>query len=418
MAADPPAPGDVLVHGMDGRLAPGDWPPLDDREVRRVLDRYALGDPSIAVTWHSPRPFSAAAVVDHPEGRLFVKRHHRRVRTRAGLTAEHRFMAHLRRGGVPVPDVLTLASGGTALALGDWTYEVHRPPPGEDLYRRRMSWEPFTEVHHARAAGTALARLHRAAEGYPGPGRPPGVLVACWVSGAPDLMAALEGLVAARPALARALSRRPWRRDVARALLPLHPALAAVAGDLRPLWTHNDWHASNLFWRRAARAAGAAGAAGGTGSAGGAVEVSGVIDFGSCNRTTAVYDLATALERHVVGWLQGGTEGSHPVHLDQMRALVEGYQSERPLDRAETAALPALLPLVHLEQALSELEYFEAVVGSSGNADLAYGAFFVGHAAWFATPGGRSLLEELRDALAAGGPEGRATMRGGQWPRT
>lgn len=409
MAAEPPARGDVLVHGMDGRLVPGDWPPLGDREVRLVLDHYGLGDPSVAVAWHSPRPFSAAAVVAHPEGSLFVKRHHRLVRSATGLMAEHRFMAHLRHGGVPVPDVLALATGVTALPLGDWTYEVHRPPPGEDLYRRRMSWEPFTEVQHAWAAGAALAGLHRAAERYREPARPPGVLVACWVSGAPDLTEALEALIATRPALAKALSRRPWRQDVAKFVRPLHPPLAAVASELRPLWTHNDWHASNLFWRRAAD---------GGGPEGVRAAVSGIIDFGMCNRTTAVYDLATALERHVVGWLEGGAGNPQRVHFDQMRALVGGYLSERRLDPAETAALPALLPLVHLEQALSELEYFEAVVGSPGNADLAYGAYFVGHAAWFATPGGRSLLEELRAALAAGGPVGRTTALGGPWPRT
>jgi len=405
MAADTPAPG-VLVHGMDGRMTAGDWPPLNGAEVRRVLRRYGLDDPSVSVLWHSPRPFSAAAVLSHPGGRLFVKRHHRSVRTPSALAAEHRFMAHLAAGGVPVPEVLS-AAGATAVGVGDWTYELHRPPPGEDLYRSTMSWEPFLTAGHAAAAGAALARLHRVAECYEAPARPSGVLVANWVSGGDDLVGAVEDLVGARPALAEALARRPWRADLARVLSPWHRPLAAVAGRLRPQWTHNDWHASNLFWR----------------AVGGGAEVSGVIDFGLSNRTTAVYDLATAVERHVVGWLEGDG-GAHPVHLDQMAALVGGYRSVRPLEAVEAEALPALLPLVHVELALSELEYFEAVVGSPANADLAYGAFLLGHAAWFATPAGRVLLDELRGA-AEGDPagEGPGTAGeigelGGPWPRT
>ncbi|MHB1584102.1 MAG: phosphotransferase enzyme family protein [Acidimicrobiales bacterium] len=404
MAPDTPAPG-VLVHGMDGRMTAADWPPLRGAEVRRVLRCYGLDDPSVAVLWRSPRPFSAAAVLSHPGGRLFVKRHHRSVRTPSALAAEHRFMAHLAAGGVPVPEVLS-AAGATAGGMGEWTYELHRPPPGEDLYRRAMSWEPFRTTGHAAAAGAALARLHRAAEGYEAPARPPGVLVACWASGADDLLGAVEGLVASRPALAEALARRPWRADVARVLCPWHPPLAAVAGRLRPQWTHNDWHASNLFWR----------------PAGGGAEVSGVVDFGLSNRTTAVFDLATAVERHVVGWLEG--DGARPVHLDQMAALVGGYRSVRPLEAAEAVALPALLPLVHLELALSELEYFEAVVRSPSDADLAYGAFLLGHAAWFATPPGRVLLDELR-RVAEGAVVGAAPTTtgepgevGGRWPRT
>jgi Ser/Thr protein kinase RdoA (MazF antagonist) len=414
MTVEPPALGGILVHGMDGRPAPGDWPPLVENEVRRVLARFGLpaspdGEATV-VTWHSPRPFSAAAIVGHHESRLFVKRHHCLVRTPSELMAEHRFMSFLRQRGVPVPEVVVAPEGVSAVALGEWTYEVHRPSKGEDLYREVMSWRPFRQRGHAWSAGAALARLHLAAEGFDAPPRPPGVLVACWVSGEPDLMDALGGLVAARPALAGALSRRPWRQDVARLLPPLHRPLAEVAGDLRPLWTHNDWHASNLFWCGQPSPSGQPSPAA-TGSQG--ATVCGVIDFGLCNQTTAVYDLATAIERHAIGWLDQ-VAGGHPVHLDQMEALVEGYLAVRPLDPAEVEALPALLPLVHLEQALSELEYFEAVVASAANAELAYRSFFLGHAAWFGTAGGRALLEDLRRVLVSGQGDGDRSPRKGQ----
>ena len=56
---------------------------------------------------------------------------------------------------------------------------------------------------------------------------------------------------------------------------------------LTPLWTHNDLHPSNLFWSNAGRDA----------------EVTAVIDFGLCDRTNAVHDLAHAIERSMVDWL-------------------------------------------------------------------------------------------------------------------
>jgi hypothetical protein len=49
--------------------------------------------------------------------------------------------------------------------------------------------------------------------------------------------------------------------------------------------------------------------------------------------------------------------------------------------------------------ALSEVEYFCAVTRSQANADVAYHTFLRGHAAWFATAPGRTLLGAIR-ALA------------------
>src|SRR5690349_19389625 len=110
------------VHGLDAADVHPDWPPLTTAEVTVLLARYPALAADSAIRWHSPRPLSAAALVDTAVGSVFVKRHHRRVRTAATLAQEHAFMAWLRRAGVPVPAVLTDAEGRTAIALGDWTY--------------------------------------------------------------------------------------------------------------------------------------------------------------------------------------------------------------------------------------------------------------------------------------------------------
>jgi Ser/Thr protein kinase RdoA (MazF antagonist) len=77
-------------------------------------------------------------------------------------------------------------------------------------------------------------------------------------------------------------------------------------------------------------------------------------------------------------------------------ALLDGYQAVRPLTRAELAGVAGLLPVVHLEHALSEVEYFASVVRSAENADLAYDGYLIGHTSWFTGPDGQALLSHLQ----------------------
>ena len=103
-----------LVHGMGKELVEPDWSPLTSTEVRAVLARYPqpgarpgpLADDEM-ITWRSPRPMSAAALVRRGGVDLFVKRHHVRVRTPAQLAVEHAFIGHLRAHGIAAPAVQT-----------------------------------------------------------------------------------------------------------------------------------------------------------------------------------------------------------------------------------------------------------------------------------------------------------------------
>jgi Ser/Thr protein kinase RdoA (MazF antagonist) len=399
---EPDGPGGPggLVHGMGKELVAPDWPPLTDAEVGAVLAAYPAdpagpggplaGRPVLA--WRSPRPMSAAGIVRcGPGGRsVFVKRHHRAVRSTAQLTTEHALAAYLRLRGVPVPAVLRAADGATVTARGDFRYEVHELADGVDLYREALSWTPFTSQGHAHAAGAALARLHDAAAGFPLPERPPAPLLgscdlvappgAPSAPGAADLAGAVARFAAVRPALAAYLGTRAWRADLDRWLrAPVERAAARLAGRPRQ-WGHGDWHPSNLTW---------------TGSGPDAV-VAGVLDLSLANRTLAVHDLATALERTVVAWLDLDETGHAAADLDAAGALLDGYHSVRPLGEPDTAALAAVLPVVHVEYALAEIDYFAGAVSSPANADLAYDGYLLGHARWFAGPDGTALLDRIR----------------------
>jgi Ser/Thr protein kinase RdoA (MazF antagonist) len=381
----------VLSHGMGMDVVPPSWPSLTLDEVARLLCHYPQAGAVTCLKWHSPRPFSSACVADTASGPLFIKRLLRVIRTAEELMDEHRFMAHLRAHGLAVSEVLHTSSGGTAYADGDWTYEVQRVGQGVDRYRDATSWTPFLSCADAAAAGRELALLHLAARGYDAPARSTKLLASGFtLLNAEQPQAVLNRIdtyIQDRPALTDYLAQRDWRQDVTRVLLPFHARLSPFLHGLVPLWTHNDWHASNLLWQ--AEPAPAA--------------VKTVLDFGLADRTCAVYDLANAIERNLIAWLAlplASGDQRHLVHIDQLDAMLDAYESVAPLTALEAAALPAMLPLVHIEFALSELAYFHGVQHSAENAALAYDTYFLGHAEWFSSDAGCYLLAHLRRRAA------------------
>lgn len=374
----------TITHGLDGRLVEPDWPPLTLAEVRGLLRFYPSVGKAAGVATVSPRPFSAASLVATEHGHIFVKRHHSTVRDLDGLREEHRYMDHLRAQGVAAPAVFRTASGDSAIKLGEWTYEVHEPAQGIDLYEDAISWTPFRSVNHAFAAGQALARFHGAARRYEAPARRRRQLVAGFTIFA-SLHPAEEfdRYVADRPALGEYLRNRTCRNEALVLLAPYHLELLPYLPALNPLWTHNDWHASNLTWSDGGENA----------------QVAGVIDFGLADRTNAVHDLAHAIERNMVDWLALINDPAHlenvAVHYDHLFALLNGYESVQPLTREESLALGPMLALCHAEFALAETDYFLSVLRSEEKARYACEGYLVLHARWFRGPG-EKLLNTLQ----------------------
>lgn len=372
------------AHAQDGTLVEPYWPPLTVNEVGRVLSGYDGLTGEVSLLSFSPRPFSAASIVKAGNKRAFVKRHARAVRDADGLREEHSFMEHLRVHGASVPRVLTDRHGDTAIEIDKWTYEVHELPHGIDLYRDAISWTPFFHAAHAYSAGQAMARLHLAAQGYDAPPRTGRPLVAGFsIFASQDSEHSLTAYLAARPALTSYLKNRGWLDDALNLLQPFHAELRPSLAALQPLWTHNDLHPSNLFWS----------------DTGARAQATAVIDFGLSDRTNAVHDLAHAIERSIVEWLalvQRPDEPERvPIHLDHMTALLDGYESVRPLSSVERAALAPMTALCHAEFALSETDYFLSVLHSEEEARFACPAYLLDHARWWRGAGGR-LLDAIR----------------------
>ncbi|MEG3085044.1 phosphotransferase [Sphingomonas sp. PB2P12] len=371
-------PANHLVHGMGTALEVPTWPAITVDEAVAALAHFSIAGELTALHWHSPRPFSAAALVQTTRGMFLLKRHDHRLRTIEGLAEEHAFAAHLAANGVSVPDLVRATDGASATAIGDWRYELHRKAAGADAYRDRLSWTPFLSLDHAHAAGVALAKVHLAARDFDAPARCRQPLVASFaILPASDPMATTEHYVTARPALAAFLAERPWQQQLAPLFAQLGDGLFDLLAGQPPLWTHNDWHPSNLLW-----------AEDGT--------VQTVFDFGLADRTCAVHDIATAIERTAVRWLELGQGADDAIgNPATAQALLAGYRTVAALSCADLTTILRLVPLVHLEFALSEIDYFTSVVVDPASAALAWDGYLIGHAKWFLSAAGQDFLQRI-----------------------
>ncbi|KAA8996210.1 phosphotransferase [Affinibrenneria salicis] len=369
------------AHGMGTDAVAADWPAMTQDDLTRLLAHYPALGKLQARHWRSPRPFSCAEIIATEHGSLFVKRYHHRVRQPEGLIEEHRFMTHLAEQGIPVPHIYRSLTGDSALRLGDWTYEIHGLSSGEDWYRDTRSWEPFHSADDARAAGAMLARCHIAAADYQAPCRRQQPLIAnLRLFSQKNPLEALQRHIAGRPALMAYFADKPWRQTIDQHILPWHRKVFPYLAQQKPLWTHNDWHASNLLWRRTPTRP----------------EVACVIDFGLSDRTFALFDLATAIERNAIAWLSLTPAHSPEADLSAVTALLAGYREHLALTDTDLLVLSLLLPIVHADFALSELDYFADILKNRTYADLAWFDYLFGHAAWFSQPAGQRLLRHIR----------------------
>lgn len=370
------------VFGMgDDPLAAPTWPALTEDEITRaVVATWGAPEPA-GVEWRSPRPLSSTAGVLLADGeQLVVKRMPLRLRDLSALAEEHRFMAHLRARGIPIPEAravvgawaspLEPAAAERGGGSEGFVYEVQRVGEGVDRYRDDFSWSPYRDAADAGGAGAMLAQMHLAAAGFVAPARPARPLVSSLHGGVVD---AFEWHSAHRPAVARFLADRDWRAEI--------PDLRVDLRGVEPLWTHGDWHPTNVLWS--------------------GHQVSSVFDFGLADRTTAVFDLALAIERFAVDWVSLRDGGPANIAEDQISALISGYRAVRPLSPRERVALPQLLPLAHLGYELSEIDYFRTVANDPRNAEIAYDDWLLGHLHWYETAPGRALRALIADAATA-----------------
>lgn len=367
------------VHGMDTHATEADWPAITDNDIQELLrTSYSQLGSHTDILWYSPRPFSSACLVQTTAGTYLIKRYSVLFRNTEDIAAEHAFIQHLAKYAIPVVCPVVSSSATTVVQSDLWLYEVFPQAPGQDLYRDAMSWTPFIHVSHAKAAGTALANLHLASQHYTAPARQTSLLMASdQFSQSATPLTDIFQWISAHSSVASYLKDRSWQQELSAALQAHYTALMPYQSVYTPLWGHNDWHASNLLWKQHHDHA----------------KVSCIIDFGLSNKTSALYDLATAIERNMVAWLSLNSQ-QPIVDMDALQAFLTAYSTIFTLDQTQYHALAALLPVVHVEYALSELRYFLEVTHSAQHAHLAY-QYLIEHAQWFYTQEGQALLSAI-----------------------
>lgn len=222
------------------------------------------------------------------------------------------------------------------MTRGRWVYEIFEAADGEDRYRERHTWSGLLQFEHAQALGRALGRLHRAAEDGPAIRR-----------GSPYQRLALEEV--------------------------------NVPEGLPELPLHGDPQANNFFWS--------------------GEDVAAVIDFHLAETGPRLLDLAVALDRNGIFWLQILAGDDTAYDLVGMAGIVEGYRHEVELTRAELAALPELLVRHRIGFARTLGRYYAEIEGSPERAAWCRDVFERAHLAWFDSPPGQKLLRALSAAV-------------------
>lgn len=385
-------------HGMGLELEQKDWINITQQDLEGLAADYAELQAALEIVWHSPRPFSSAAIVKTASAEYLIKRSHQSFRSVDDLQQEHQFIQHLADKGIAVSVLLPNHAGQTATARGEWVYEVHHKIQAHDLYAEHHSWKSFFYPQHAHAAGQFLARLHAAALDFDLPARRTQYLLSNQrLLDQDDLLLAIQQRIRGSVGLSAYFQDQPLTEAFQQQIRHFHLPLKAVLPKLTSVWTHNDLHGSNLFWRDASPQA----------------DVAAVIDFGLSDRTTMAYDIAVAIERNFVDWMQlhqpdqaaqhdQANQHAHETQSGQanisidypgLASFIQGYIAAGG-DVQQLAEVVKILPLAHIDFALYELEYFVEISKNSNHADAAY-RYLIEHTAWFYGDQGQQLLSRL-----------------------
>ena len=383
-----------LGHGMGSDWENKDWLHITVPELHRLQSYYPCLQGSVQILWCSPRPFSSAVLVEVMQAlastgqtNLYpycIKRSHRSFRRAQDILQEHAVLQHLASKNIPVATLMTSNCGQTALEVGDWTYEVYEKAAGFDLYVDQQSWTPFFYTEHAAKVGSLLAKLHTAMQDFPElHGRSTRYLVSNQqLLESESIVTAIQQRIDNSPELSRYFADKNLDAVFLERIFQTHRKIKHVLQQATKIWTHNDLHASNLFWS----------------TQGADANITAVIDFGLSDRNSALYDLAITIERNFIDWL--ALEHTSQISVDEagLSAFLQAYCAEiHP--QQDFSILPELLKIVHLDFAFSELEYFVGITQNLKHADAAYYDWIVGHVNWFFTEQGQQFTQTFTRLL-------------------
>jgi homoserine kinase type II len=273
--------------------------PLSPADGARIAAAHGLGS-CLGVVAVPAGTVNSNYFLDTSRGRVFVRLYEQQEVD--GVAYEWTLLDHLTARGVPVPPRIVGPAAG-ALRVAGKPVAVFQLVHGHDLCQSLVN-----EARLARV-GVALARASRAGEDFAV--RREGRFTFADIVRLLDVASAAE-----RPELRAPLAR----------LYALHAELTASAPALPRGVVHGDLFRDNVLWQ--------------------GEELVALLDWESASDGIVVYDLAVTL----LAWCCGDT-----LDWQLARALVAGYQSERPLHDAEWQGLHWALRMGCLRFASSRL---------------------------------------------------------------
>lgn len=271
-----------------------------------------------SVRWVALGAHGPTARIHCDGGVFFAKRYQGLVRPAGSVSFTHRICRAVAERGFHVPVPLGDRDGDDVLVFGDDLLALYPDVEGNSIRDDDLSESDAGDV------GALLGRLHRSAGDLgAGAGRPRGgVRVGTRTLRHRSPANAWLTAMGQDTACAAHFDRHPYASRITSLLEATGRRLRGVSAGCPPGLVHGDFGAGNVLHRKAGGFA--------------------IVDWDLCDVDLLVWDLARCIDLLAVSW---PSEPGHPTDVRETiaQALVRGYHAERPLARAEQAALPLLI---------------------------------------------------------------------------
>jgi len=355
------------------------WPEISEQELRTVFSAYSKLGEFRKIRFQSSRPLSAACIVDTTKGSFFVKRNSISIRSKQDWEYEHRMIESLDKDLISfeIPEICKTLDGETVYQLGESLYEVQTTGIGKDIYRTAHTWSPLQSVDHAREIGRSLADLHNAIQksGFKETRNPPYQKARFEIFYAEDPALFLESYLHRIPNFETLQGSEGFAEKV----LNVYREFFTKPEEERSIpiqVTHSDPQASNFFWEDGKAVC--------------------LIDFHLANCNNYLYDLAVAVDRNCIYWLDLLAGKREAYSLEGALAILEEY-ARRSEEKSQTLPGKNLffkaLVLHRLEFALDLLNYYLNIEHSVFKAQWCIDVYILAHGKWFVEREGRKFLE-------------------------
>ncbi|MCC5814014.1 MAG: phosphotransferase [Leptospira sp.] len=366
------------------------WPEIKSEELNSLMSAYPALGGFKKITFQSSRPLSAGCLIETDQGNYFVKRNSPDIRSKVDWEYEHRLVDSLNQRSTDpkdfdlnIPAICKNKNGETVHQLTDsgkiWLYEVQTMAKGEDLYKSSHTWSPLLEIDHAKGIGIGLANLHHAirGSGFMDSRQPTYQKANFEVFYTHDLSAFLQDLVSNIHGF-QTLSGSDKFIETTVSVYNSFILDSKQQNSIPRMVTHSDPQASNFFWEEGKPVS--------------------MIDFHLTNCNNYLYDLAVAVDRNCIYWLDllSGKEDSHSIAHSQ--SILNSYKNrsiELGYSPVGWELFSKALVLHRLEFALSLCDYYLNVENSPFKAQWCLDVYIQGHGEWFCSNSGKRFLDEI-----------------------